>query len=119
MVETSPRADWALILGASSGFGAASARALALGGHHIAGVHFDLRATRERAERLQDELQAQGRRTLFFNKNAADEQARAEMLDALASEPRHVVSASACSCTAWPSAACGPTSRALTGPRTR
>lgn len=86
MVETTRGAGWALILGASSGFGAASARALAAAGHHIAGVHFDLRATREQAELLQGELSALGRRTLFFNKNAADAAMRDEILDALAAE---------------------------------
>ena len=40
---------WALILGASSGFGAATARSLAGAGHHIVGVHLDLRATKAAA----------------------------------------------------------------------
>ena len=39
---TQPR--WALILGASSGFGEACARALAHAGYDIAGVHLDRKA---------------------------------------------------------------------------
>src|SRR5574341_883813 len=35
---------WALILGASSGFGAACTRALANAGLNIVGVHFDLKS---------------------------------------------------------------------------
>ncbi|HEX7592677.1 MAG TPA: 3-oxoacyl-ACP reductase, partial [Anaerolineae bacterium] len=40
---------WALILGASSGFGAACTRALADAGFNIFGVHFDLKSTLPRA----------------------------------------------------------------------
>jgi enoyl-[acyl-carrier protein] reductase III len=38
-------ADWALILGASSGFGEATSLALAKGGFNIFGVHLDRRST--------------------------------------------------------------------------
>ena len=37
--------DWAIVLGASSGFGGACALALAEKGLNIAGVHLDRRAT--------------------------------------------------------------------------
>ena len=43
---------WALILGASSGFGAAASRELAANGFHIAGVHLDRRATLANVEKL-------------------------------------------------------------------
>jgi len=41
---TDERERWALILGASSGMGEATARALAATGYRILGVHLDFRA---------------------------------------------------------------------------
>ena len=38
------RERWALILGASSGMGEATARALAAAGYNICGIHLDFRA---------------------------------------------------------------------------
>lgn len=84
MASTSEPALWALILGASSGFGGATALALAEAGYHIAGVHLDRRATLANAEAVRDGIRAAGRQALFFNVNAADPAARAEVLDALA-----------------------------------
>ncbi|MGC9358508.1 MAG: SDR family NAD(P)-dependent oxidoreductase, partial [Anaerolineae bacterium] len=82
---------WALILGASSGFGAAAARALAEAGMNIFGVHLDTRSTLERAEAVVADVEALGRRALFFNTNAADERRRGRvitrMADALHDEP--------------------------------
>ena len=43
---------WALILGASSGFGEATALALAGAGMSIVGVHLDRKATLPNAERI-------------------------------------------------------------------
>lgn len=76
---------WALILGASSGFGAATARELAKHGFHIAGVHLDRKATLPNVEQLVQELQKAGRKALFFNVNAADPEKRAEILTQLES----------------------------------
>lgn len=75
---------WALILGASSGFGAATARALAAAGMHIAGVHLDLRATLPIAKQTIADIEALGSKALFFNTNAADPEKRAKVLDGLA-----------------------------------
>jgi len=72
---------WALILGASSGFGAATARALAEAGMHIFGVHLDTKATLERAQQVVADVEAQGRQAVFFNTNAADAHKREEVLD--------------------------------------
>ncbi|MCS6914173.1 MAG: SDR family oxidoreductase [Myxococcales bacterium] len=71
---------WALILGASSGFGAATALELARHGMNIVGVHLDRRATLPNAERVQADIRALGREALFFNVNAADEQRRREVV---------------------------------------
>jgi len=72
---------WALILGASSGFGAATARALARAGMNIFGVHLDLRATLPRARQVVADIEALGRQAVFFNTNAADARKRARVLD--------------------------------------
>jgi len=72
---------WALILGASSGFGAATARALASAGMNIFGVHLDLRATLPRAKQVVADVEALGQKAVFFNRNAADARKRARVLD--------------------------------------
>ena len=72
---------WALILGASSGFGEATSLELARSGHNIFGVHLDLRATIANAQRIQDEIRAQGREAVFFNVNAADADKRAAVVE--------------------------------------
>jgi enoyl-[acyl-carrier protein] reductase III len=72
---------WALILGASSGFGEACARALAAAGYDIFGVHLDRRAGLERVAELQHEIEGMGRRAHFFNINAADPEKMEAALD--------------------------------------
>ncbi|MCS7222241.1 MAG: SDR family oxidoreductase [Anaerolineae bacterium] len=72
---------WALILGASSGFGAATALELARAGMNIFGVHLDRKATMPNVERIVGEIESMGRRAVFFNQNAADPEARAQALD--------------------------------------
>lgn len=70
---------WALILGASSGFGAATSLALARAGMNVFGVHLDRKATLPNVERLAGEITALGREARFFNVNAADAEKRAEV----------------------------------------
>ena len=72
---------WALILGASSGFGGATSVALAKAGYGIFGVHFDLRSTLPNAIKVQDDVKAAGQEAIFFNVNAADEEKRKATLD--------------------------------------
>ncbi|MCC6668228.1 MAG: SDR family oxidoreductase [Polyangiaceae bacterium] len=76
-----PLDGWALILGASSGFGEAAALALARAGVDIIGVHLDRRGTMPHVERLVVSLREMGREAWFYNVNAADEDKRAEVLD--------------------------------------
>lgn len=80
------KTDWALILGASSGFGGATAIQLAKHGMNICGVHLDRAATMANVDRIKGEIEGAGVKALFFNVNAADEQKRAEVLDALKKE---------------------------------
>jgi NAD(P)-dependent dehydrogenase (short-subunit alcohol dehydrogenase family) len=80
MPDTRP---WALILGASSGFGEATSIELARSGFSVFGVHMDLRATFPNAQRIQDEIGAAGGEALFFNMNAADAEKRASAVDAM------------------------------------
>src|SRR5262249_20096547 len=75
---------WALVLGSSSGFGAATALALAASGLDVFGVHLDRRATLPAAERVVAGIEALGRRAHFFNVNAADADRRAEVVAAMA-----------------------------------
>ncbi len=80
------KTDWALILGASSGFGGAAAIELARHGMNICGVHFDRALTLPNAERVKKEVDALGVRSLFFNVNASDPEKRKEVVDGLAKE---------------------------------
>ncbi len=80
------KTDWALILGASSGFGGATAIALAQHGMNICGVHFDRAATMPAAEEIKETVRAAGVQMMFFNVNAADPAKRTEVLDALQKE---------------------------------
>ncbi len=71
---------WALILGASSGFGEAIGVALARAGRNVFGVHLDRKATLPNVERIQGAIAAAGGQSHFFNVNAADPEKRAEVL---------------------------------------
>ncbi len=75
---------WALILGASSGFGEATARTVAARGMHVCGVHLDRRAGMAHVDEITAAIRATGREALFLNVNAADHDKRRQVLDALA-----------------------------------
>src|SRR6186713_306166 len=76
------RERWAVVLGASSGFGGASSLALARAGHGIIGVHLDLRGTIANANAVRDEIAATGVPVVFHNVNAADEEKRHRVVEA-------------------------------------
>jgi len=74
---------WVVVLGASSGFGAATARAFARKGHPIFGVHLDRRATMPAVDALVHELQSFDVPVVFHNGNAAGDDERTRALDGL------------------------------------
>ncbi len=75
--------QWAVILGASSGFGAACALELARNGCHIVGIHLDRKATMPKVHALVEEIEQTGRRALFFNVNASSQEKRDELIGQL------------------------------------
>lgn len=79
-MATTRRPRWALILGVSSGFGAATARSLAKDGHHIFGVHLDRRAGQAQAEATRQSILDEGVDACFWNLNAADAEVRTRIV---------------------------------------
>jgi len=77
---------WALILGASSGFGAATSIELARHGFHIIGVHLDRKNTLPNVEQIISKIKGMGQEAVFFNVNAADPGKRREVLDQIESQ---------------------------------
>ena len=59
--------DWAVILGASSGFGAATCRELACHGVNIYGIHLDRKATMGLVNSLVDDLRGENVEVCFKN----------------------------------------------------
>jgi NAD(P)-dependent dehydrogenase (short-subunit alcohol dehydrogenase family) len=77
------RECWAVVLGASSGFGAATARAWAAAGFGIIGVHLDMRSTKAAADAVRDEIAGMGVPVHFHNTNAADDVKREQVIAAI------------------------------------
>jgi enoyl-[acyl-carrier protein] reductase III len=73
--------EWALVLGASSGFGGATAIELARHGMNIFGIHLDRQATMPAVQQVIKEIRHHGREAVFYNMNAADAIKRIETLD--------------------------------------
>ena len=71
--------EWGLVLGASSGFGAATARELARRGMSVIGVHLDRKATLPLAEAVAADVRSAGGEAHFFNVNAADPEKRVQI----------------------------------------
>lgn len=79
------RLDWALVLGSSSGFGAATSAALAEeAGLNICGVHLRRPSDQDAFESTKARIEAAGRKYLPFNINAANPDRRHEALDKMA-----------------------------------
>ncbi len=78
--------QWALILGASSGFGGAAALELARRGMSVFGVHFDRAAGLQNVERIKGEIASAGSKAVFFNINASDPAKRADTIEAIRKE---------------------------------
>lgn len=72
---------WAVILGASSGFGEATAVKLSADGYNIVGVHLDRQATMHNVEKIISQINKNGCEALFFNVNAADRFKRNEIIN--------------------------------------
>ena len=108
MVTDERPGEWALVLGASSGFGRAVALELAALGMNIVGVHLDRKSTLPDVDRLVADIHALGRETLFFNVNAADAEKRREVVDAVEARFRAHGEGRrfACSFIPWPSERC-------------
>jgi hypothetical protein len=83
---------WALVLGASSGFGAATSLELAKAGMNVFGVHLDRRDKLPGVDELQAKIRETGREAVFWNVNASDDQYRTETVEKmrarLSGEPR-------------------------------
>jgi enoyl-[acyl-carrier protein] reductase III len=73
--------EWALVLGASSGFGGAAAVEFARNGMNVFGVHLDRQATMPAVQAVIKEIKHYGREAVFYNMNAADAIKRGETLD--------------------------------------
>jgi NAD(P)-dependent dehydrogenase (short-subunit alcohol dehydrogenase family) len=84
MQENFPTDTWGLILGGSSGFGLATAHALAGHGMHLAIVHRDRRGALARIEPEFAKIRAHGVELATFNADALDASVRARILDEIA-----------------------------------
>jgi enoyl-[acyl-carrier-protein] reductase (NADH) len=73
--------EWALILGASSGFGGATAVELSKHGYNIFGVHLDRNSTMPNVHKIIKAIESHGKKAEFFNMNAADHIQRTETLE--------------------------------------
>lgn len=79
--------EWAVVLGASSGFGEACAIGLSELGFNIIGIHLDRLSTMPNVERIIRTIKSNGCDAIFFNHNAADESKRKDILDDLEKRP--------------------------------
>ena len=81
-------ADWALILGSSSGFGEAATLAFAEAGYNVYGIHLDRKSTLAHVDEVVEALKETGAEVEFFNLNAADPEKRREVVQHIAERLR-------------------------------
>jgi NAD(P)-dependent dehydrogenase (short-subunit alcohol dehydrogenase family) len=74
------KGKWALILGASSGFGAATALELARSGVNIFGIHLDRRAAMANVRKLVTEIESHHVQARYMNMNVAKDDNRTEAI---------------------------------------
>ena len=86
MALSSIKGRWALVLGASSGFGEATSLKLAESGVNIVGVHLDRKGTLPHVEEIVGKIKGYGAKAMFFNVNAADPERRGEVLAEVAKQ---------------------------------
>ena len=82
-VKPDSEKDYALILGASSGFGEAVSLELSRVGFSIIGVHLDRGSGLAKAEQIVRQIEAAGVEALFFNINAAADKNRESIIQRL------------------------------------
>jgi NAD(P)-dependent dehydrogenase (short-subunit alcohol dehydrogenase family) len=80
MSQADLKGRWALILGASSGFGAATALELARNGVNIIGLHLDRGPGLEAVKKLVAELESYGVQAHYTNMNIANDEKRADAI---------------------------------------
>jgi NAD(P)-dependent dehydrogenase (short-subunit alcohol dehydrogenase family) len=92
MSQADLKGKWALILGASSGFGAATAHELARNGVNIIGLHLDRGPALEGVKKLVAELESCGVQAHYMNMNIANQEKRKEAIgkikEILAADPQ-------------------------------
>ena len=75
--------NWALILGSSSGFGAATAIELAKSGMNIYGIHLDRKSGMDDVNKLINELESYNVSVIFKNMSATDTDKRHDIITEL------------------------------------
>ena len=92
MSQADLKGKWALILGASSGSGAATAHELARNGVNIIGLHLDRGPALEGVKKLVAELESCGVQAHYMNMNIANQEKRKEAIgkikEILAADPQ-------------------------------
>lgn len=79
-IKPDSKKDYALILGASSGFGEAVSLELAAEGFNILGVHMDRGSGLVKVEQIKRQINEFGVESLFFNLNAASDKNREQVI---------------------------------------